>query len=326
MTRAIFENNKLNEFLDKCKNVTRLSLPQLAKVISVERHTLNDWRRERLLPNLEKLCQLSEFTNTPLPSIVGTKLNTWGSSKAGHIRQEKYGCTLTHDDRVKAGTNSQQRRREHPEYYAGLGCNVARTFALPINRTNELAELVGILLGDGGITQSQFTITLNSIADKQYSYYVRDLIFKLFAYTPTLAQRKNCNAVTLTTSGVEIVNYLLHQGMHTGDKVRQQVDVPEWIKQDKNFSRWCLRGLMDTDGGIFTHTYTINNKSYSYLKTNLTNASQPLLNFAYKVLKDNQFHPDNKRPRKVWLYSQVESRRYLEVIGSSNERLLKKIK
>jgi hypothetical protein len=83
---------------------------------------------------------------------------------------------------------------------------------------------------------------------------------------------------------------------------------------------------MDTDGGIFTHTYKVHGKSYAYLKANFTNASQPLLDFVYQTLRDNGFHPCNKQPHRIWLYSQVEARRYLEVIGSSNQRLLRKLK
>lgn len=326
MTRVVFTKGQLDQYLSLCKTKTRKSLPDLARLIFVERHTLNDWRRGKRLPNLEKLKELSEFVHTPLPTILEMKPENWASSAAAIHRHQLYGCNLTHADRVKAGTNSQQRRRENPTYYAALGCNVARTFALPILPGKELAELVGILLGDGGIRESQFTITLNSIADNSYSLYVINLIDKLFAYKPSLAKRHNCNALTITASGVEIVKYLLKMGMHTGDKVRQQVDVPEWIKQSSELSRWCLRGLMDTDGGIFTNSYVINGKSYVYPKTNFTNASQPLLNFVYKVLLDNGFHPSNRQPRKIWLYSQVESKRYLEVIGSSNERLLKKIR
>lgn len=326
MTRAILEKCQLNEFITQCKNVAGLSLPKLATIISVERHTLNDWRRGKRLPNLEKLKELSEFTHIPMPIILEIKPENWASSAAATHRQKLYGCTLTHADRVKAGINSQQRRRENPEYYSALGCNVARTFALPINTSKELAELVGILLGDGGIRDSQFTITLNSIADDLYSHYVVSLIDQLFTYKPTVAKRHNCNALTITASGVEIVKYLLKMGLHIGDKVRQQVDVPEWIKLNPEYSRWCLRGLMDTDGGIFTNSYVINGKSYVYPKTNFTNASQPLLDFTYNTLKSNGFHPNNRQPRKIWLYSQVESRRYLEVIGSSNERLLKKIR
>ncbi len=326
MTRVIFAKGQLDQYLSLCKTKKGMSLPQLAQIIMVNRHTLNDWRREKLLPNLEKLKILSESTNTPLPPIIKTKLDTWGSVKAGHIKQNKYGCTLSIEDRVKGGHNSQVVRKENPEYYRMLGCNVRNKFTFP-NHNIQFAELVGLLLGDGHIDKNgQFTVTLNSIADKEYSKYVIKLINLLFNYTPSISKKKNCNALTITLTGKDVIEFLILSGMKLGDKVKQQVDVPDWIKSDPKLSRWCLRGLMDTDGGIFTNPYIINGKSYVYPKTNFTNASQPLLDFVYKVLLDNGFHPNNKVPRKVWLYSKIESRRYLEIIGSSNERLLKKIR
>ncbi len=325
MTRAIFKKGQLNEFITQCKNVSGLSLPKLATIISVERHTLNDWRRGKRLPNLEKLNILSELTSTPLPLILEIKSNTWGSAKAGLIRQQKYGCTLTIEDRVKGGHRSQVVRKENPEIYRGLGCIVANDFIQP-NYCSELAELVGAILGDGCITNNQLHITLNSKLDIRYAHYLQSQIQKLFGYFPSILKRKECNAVNIVITGVNFISYLRSIGLRIGDKVTQQVDVPGWIKSDPELSRWCLRGLMDTDGGIFTNSYVINGKSYVYPKTNFTNASQPLLNFVHDTLKINEFHPNNLQPRKVWLYSQVESRRYLEVIGSSNERLLKKIR
>lgn len=327
MTRAIFEKDQLNEFLEKCKNKTGLSLPQLAEIISVERHTLNDWSRERLLPSLEKLNKLSEFTKIPLPLVVETKLDTWGSSKAGFIRQQKYGCTLLIKDRIKGGRNSQLARKANPEYYRLLGCNVRKLFNFPSRDNPYFAEFVGIMLGDGHIgSNGQICITLNSVADNQYSGYVVQLISQLFGYSPNYCKEKIFKAVNIYLSGKDLIDFLVSSGMRIGDKVKQQVDVPDWIKVNPELSRWCVRGLMDTDGGIFTNSYIINGKSYVYPKTNFTNASQPLLNFVYATLKSNGFHPNNRQPRKIWLYSQVESKRYLEVIGSSNERLLKKIR
>ena len=326
MTRVVFKKGNLDQYLSLCKATMNMSLPQLAQTISVERHTLNDWRRSKKLPNLEKLTKLSTFTKIQLPKIIEIKPENWGGSVGAIHRQKLYGCTLTHADRVKAGTNSQQRRRENPDYFASMGCNIAQTYALPINQTRELAELVGILLGDGSIRLSQFTITLNSVEDKEYSSYVVNLIEKLFFYIPKVVIRTDYKILTITTSGTGIINYLLKQGLRTGDKVSQQVDVPNWIKNNAEFSRYCLRGLFDTDGCIFTHTYTTNTKSYSYVKANFNNASQPLILFVYQTLKNNGFSPSNKQPKRIWLYSQLETKRYLEIIGSSNERLLKKIR
>lgn len=327
MTRVIFEKGRLNQYLSQCQAATNLSLPQLAKIISVERHTLSAWRRGKFLPNLEKLQGLSEFTGITLPRIVARKPNNWGSSKAGHIKNQIYGCTLSITDRIRGGHNSQVARKENPEYYRLLGCNVRKQFDYPSKDSPYFAEFIGIMLGDGHLgANGQLCITLNSIADSQYTGYIIQLISQLFGYSPRYFKEKVFNAVNIYLSGKDIIDFLVKSGMKIGDKVKQQVGVPDWIKEDKNLSRWCLRGLMDTDGGIFTNVYTINGKSYVYPKANFTNASQPLLDFVYNTLKDNGFHPNNKVSRKVWLYSQVESRRYLEIIGSSNERLFKKIR
>ncbi len=326
MTRAIFKKGQLDEFITQCKNVAGLSLPKLATIISVERHTLNDWRRGKRLPNLDKLKRLSKLTSTPLPPILETKSDTWGSSKAGLIRQQKYGCTLSIEDRIYGGHASQAARKANPEYYTKLGCPIPRDFVFPDHNDCQLAEFIGILLGDGCIQSEQVSITLNSDADRNYIIYVSSLITKLFQYSPSIHSRLPTKATVLLISGKDFTAKLVSMGMKIGDKVKQQVDVPDWIKSDPELSRWCFRGLMDTDGGIFTNSYVINGKSYVYPKTNFTNASQPLLDFVYNTLKHKDFHPNNKQPRKVWLYSQVESKRYLEVIGSSNERLLKKIR
>lgn len=325
MTRAVFEKGQLNEYLSHVSKESGHSFLQLSKILSIERHTLSSWRLEKTLPNLEKLKFLSSYIDTPLPPILETKSETWGSTKAGFIRQQKYGCTLSIVDRIKGGHNSQVVRANNPEYYRSLGCIVPNNFLRP-NYSAEIAEIVGAILGDGCITYNQVHITLNSKLDIRYAHYLQDQIQSLFGYLPSILKRKECNAVNVVITGVNFISYLTYIGLYVGDKVKQQVDVPDWIKNDQLFSRWCVRGLIDTDGGIFTNSYVINGKSYVYPKTNFTNASQPLLNFVYNTLSKNGFHPNNRQPRKIWLYSQVESKRYLEIIGSSNERLLKKIR
>lgn len=38
--------------------------------------------------------------------------------------------------------------------------------------------------------------------------------------------------------------------MKTGNKVKNQVSVPTWIKSNEEFCPFCLKGLIDTDGSI----------------------------------------------------------------------------
>ena len=220
---------------------------------------------------------------------------------------------------------SQKRRRENPEYYRSLGCVVPRKFVFP-NKSGGLAELIGVLLGDGCITKGQVSVTLNKETDKLFIEYVVNLIQELFHYTPSVLERNHSKVKVIVISGIRMVEFLYGIGMRIGNKVRQQVDVPVWIKEDKEFVRWCVRGLVDTDGGVFEHKYKIRNKEYSYLKLHFTNKSKPLIQFVYKVLDSVGLHPKLFSDNKVWLYSETEVKRYLEIIGSSNDRLLQKLR
>jgi hypothetical protein len=225
--------------------------------------------------------------------------------------------------RIKGGVISQQRRRDNPQYYRFLGCNIAHEFQLPPYSAS-LAELVGIILGDGGISQSQLHITLNAVADQSYSWYVSQLMKDLFLYSPGVYHRKGQQAVVIVSSGTKLVERLQEIGLKVGNKVELQVDVPEWIKLNQAYSRWCVRGLMDTDGGIFWHRYRVNQRPYAYRKLCFSNLSQPLRRFVFQVLTDAGLHPKLQGKKHVWLYSEQEVKRYLEIIGSSNQRLVAK--
>ena len=51
-----------------------------------------------------------------------------------------------------------------------------------------------------------------------------------------------------------------------------------------------------------------------------------IIQFVYKVLDSIGLHPKLFSDNKVWLYSETEVKRYLEIIGSSNDRLLQKLR
>jgi len=181
--------------------------------------------------------------------------------------------------------------------------------------------LVGAILGDGGITYNQMKIALNSEKDADYSRYLANLMEKLLDQRVGRSMRKDSKCVVLYVSGVNVIKTLQGLGLKIGNKVKLQVEVPAWIISDLNYSIWCLRGLMDTDGGIFLDKYVVNGKKYCYRKICFTNMSKPLIDFVFDTLTKFGFHPQHYRHNKVWLYSYKEVEKYMEIIGSSNSRL-----
>lgn len=66
---------------------------------------------------------------------------------------------------------------------------MAREIFCP-QKNEELAEFVGIMLGDGGITKRQVIVTLNPKTDKAYSIFVKKLMERLFKIKPSMFYEK----------------------------------------------------------------------------------------------------------------------------------------
>lgn len=84
-----------------------------------------------------------------------------------------------------------------------------------------MAELVGIILGDGHIHKKTNMITIvGSLEDLDYyKDQVIPLFEKLFDKKPTLSKRKDCNTYYLTIHSKEIFDFLTSKiGMKRGPK------------------------------------------------------------------------------------------------------------
>jgi len=93
--------------------------------------------------------------------------------------------------------------------------------------SEELAEFVGIVLGDGSITKYQLTITLNQ-NEEQYISFVGNLTEKLFSIKPKIIHRKDQSVKNIVISSKNLVEFLIDDlGLKNGNKVKQNVDIPK---------------------------------------------------------------------------------------------------
>lgn len=143
---------------------------------------------------------------------------------------------------------------------------------LELEESDKLAELIGISLGDGQIPDDLYSIkiTLDGKEQKEYIQYTKILMENLLNKTPKICPRKDSNASYLVVYGKDFVGSLVKKGLVPGDKVKNQVSIPQWINKRKEFPRGCLRGLTDTDGSIFIK------KSQKSIRIGIQNHSKPL--------------------------------------------------
>jgi hypothetical protein len=207
-----------------------------------------------------------------------------------------------------------------------------KKFIEPV-RNRKLAELFGIILGDGHLEERVIggkirvycvRIAGNSKTDKDYMFkYIPQLFFEVFKERGSIMQRKNTNCAYFTIHGKRVVEFLKKAGLHPGNKVKNNVGIPQWIKENTSFLKCCIRGLVDTDGCV----YYISKKTNRNLRISFTNHSHNLLEDYRDSLIKLEFFPSKIiRKYDVCLSSKQDVKKYIKEIGFSNSKNLKRIK
>lgn len=140
-----------------------------------------------------------------------------------------------------------------------------------IHKSKELSEFIGIMLGDGNICKNQMVVCFDK-RNKKYINYIKNKCKKLFGIDLKYRYLKNTNAAYLYYNNKELIERLIVFGLKRGNKIKNQIGIPEWIKENEAYSKRCIKGLIDTDGSI----YTCKREKQTYIS--FTNFSQTLLN------------------------------------------------
>lgn len=325
MPRIKFKKGAQARFLLSLGRQSGLTWSELAKRIRIHSRSLQDWRREKYTISekaFKKLLALGEG-KIAIPAYEVLP-DFWSVEKAAHrgglVVAEKYGGPGTPEGRRRGGRMSQEQRRRNPEKYRQLGCNVRKIFVKP-PYSEELAELIGILLGDGAINNYQVRVTLNRNVDRKYAIFVRNLMRNVLGERPSFMERNEDNTISLTISGAGLVEVLEQIGLRRGNKVAHQVDFPEWLRSKRSYEIACVRGLFDTDGGLYFH----HKVQRVYLGWCFASASKPLLQSVMNVLLSLGFNVKKAGERKIYMYSLEHILRYMHVVGSHNPKNADKV-
>lgn len=315
-------------YLLRLEKISGKNINDIAKLFGIVPRSYRDWKRGKYPLTRQAVELIESKYNLNFPYSRKKAFTNWrraklkASSKGGFERSKIYGSPGTPEGRRKGGIKAIALLRAK-----GLAVSI-KSFNPP-KTSIDLAEFVGIMLGDGHLDSGSWRITLNSKADRKYIPYAVSLINSVFQIKPKIFKRIEDNTTTIYFYGILCSKFLQKIGLKIGDKVKQQVGIPEWIQRNQSFSHACLRGLMDTDGGIFIHSYKVNGKKYSYSKLCFVNRSIPLLKFTYNSLSNIGLNPkliDRVENKRVWLYNMHEVSKYLEIIGTHNPRLSAKMK
>ena len=110
----------------------------------------------------------------------------------------------------------------------------------------------------------------------------------------------------------KIANFLIEQGFPAGKKRLTKLKILKNFFKNNKLLTACLRGIFDTDGGLFFHPHTktmieISSKNQTLL-TSLQSAFEKI------KLKSGRSHD------RLQLYGRYKMKQFFSVIGSSNPR------
>lgn len=292
--RLLFQTGKQRQCIEQEKKRRNASLPKLARILHIKLGKLRAYCYEGILMTddvFERFSVKREFEGF----IIGTVDEHWGQSKGGNNARGTYTKKIT----------------------CPSDCE-------------DLAELYGILLGDGNVTRKsayktavyQIRVVGDSRHDKEYLlYHVKPLIEGLFGIQASIHKGKNGNYININAYGKNLVDFLEKKGFKPGDKIRNQSTIPNWIYKDTRLLRACLRGLYDTDGSVYRLT---NQNSY---QISFTNYNETLLNDVRKsLLRVGIACSRISRGRDITITRKSELRSFLKEIGFHNKKHLDKVK
>ncbi|MFA5062965.1 MAG: LAGLIDADG family homing endonuclease [Candidatus Omnitrophota bacterium] len=320
MPRVKFLKTRQSNFLKKIKKRYGLDWPDLAEICRVDKRTFFDWRRDKYQMSYTSFQALQKKLKISTPKIKVLQ-DDWNVKSAGRLgalrRMELYGNIGTPEGRSRGGLTTRMKYRMNPQLFKETGFIGPKDISYP-PKSEALSEAVGIILGDGSLTRYQLKISLNNKVEKEYSKFILKLFKRLFNLEGDLMVREK-NTRDVVFSSVKLTEHLTKLGLKIGNKIRHQVSIPDWILEDTSRMAACLRGLVDTDGGVYYHNHVTKGIRYRHIGLCFTNHSFPLLKNAHSIFLHFGFPASIRQDGHVFVYNSLAIKKYFERIGTHNK-------
>ncbi|MDP3989751.1 MAG: LAGLIDADG family homing endonuclease [archaeon] len=189
----------------------------------------------------------------------------------------------------------------------------------PIKKTvginKDLAELLGILAGDGHVSpiNYQLSVTCHIIQDKEYiETYVTKIFNNLFGVNVKIREQLHNNTIKCVVNSKRLFEFLTRTFKIPIGKKKGKLHIPEQIFNQNKLLSHYLRGLFDTDGSV----YVRREKS---LVLSIASRDPPFLDEVKKAFIKLGYNP-SVSGKNLYLYRQEQIRRFFNKTGSSNPK------
>jgi len=183
----------------------------------------------------------------------------------------------------------------------------------------EFAELIGIIIGDGFVHRHnnsyRIGIVGNPKTDMNYFYKIQELIWKVWQKEVRITERERGLRMTFGSKRA-FEDWTINLKLPYGEGKCERITIPNIIANDWNLAKNTIRGIVDTDGSVFTA-----NKpgSPNYPSIEITTSSPALALQLKEILEKQCF-----RVAKIWKYkSKLSSRTTYKIPLNGYDNLAK---
>ncbi|MDO8575561.1 MAG: LAGLIDADG family homing endonuclease [bacterium] len=175
-------------------------------------------------------------------------------------------------------------------------------------KDGDLAEFIGVILGDGHICKFPRTESLSLFSNSNNLGFVKryaKIFEKVFHKKPTISKRSKMNCIKINIYEKNISKRL---GIYSGARIKRKIIIPDWILLNDDFVVRYLRGLYEAEGCFCAHKPTGTYKLF------FSNRNISMLKNVFSLLKRLGFHP-HIRYCDVQLSRKEEVKRAMEILN-----------
>ena len=196
--------------------------------------------------------------------------------------------------------------------------------------TKELAELTGIMCGDGCLSSKsqKYVVYISGHKYLDFDYHnkcTRALFLRVFGKNIKINHRSDENTLFIRFSDEKVFNVLNSVGLPIGKKY-DNLKVPTWINKNPDFAVSFVRGLTDTDGCV---VFSKQHRSIGYYpRIEIASKSISFLEEVFSILVSNGFYGSvsKKGPHyRLEIPGFKNLDRWLKLIGFNNPKHIRKI-
>lgn len=322
MDRICFSDKSyLKEFFNNIKQNSRLSWNGIASYIGTTRSMLYNYHIGKLmLPEnrFQKLLELiSQDKKEYFSKLTIKKNKNWGQiiggRKAYIINKKSFD-----EGRKKARRNS-----------------VKYNFDINLPLSEDICEFIGVVIGDGFTNKYghiyQTQITGDQILDLEYyQNTLRPICERQFKICPKIANA--ARGLRFNIYSKRVFELLTQRFKIPAGVKCYSVKIPEEIlKSNQKMLAATLKGMFNTDGGVGLDRRKVYKKPY--IRINYTSASEELISQLHNILLQlniphsvNTNSNSNRKTQVIQINGENNVKRFIDKIGFSNPRHLKKIR